>query len=211
MCWRTPLVPRFQLPPVAHPGSIDRGAPILPEWESPLPFSSGDFGRDSSRRRFLAQCGGGFGAVACAGMLASEGFAGGELPKPHFTAKAKQVIYLFMHGGPSHVDLFDPKPELIKYAGQPLPESFGEVKTRRKVAANPLLGPVKPFRPRGEAGIGDQRLPAAHRRVGRRAVRPPQLSRRQREPSAVGVSDEHRQHPHGAAEPGELGGVWVGE
>jgi hypothetical protein len=60
---------------------------------------------------------------------------------------------LFMHGGPSHVDLFDPKPELVKYAGQPLPESFGEVMTRRKVATNPLLAPVKPFRPRGESGL----------------------------------------------------------
>jgi hypothetical protein len=58
-----------------------------------------------------------------------------------------------MHGGPSHVDLFDPKPELIQYAGQPLPESFGEVMTRRKVAKNPLLGPVKPFRPRGQSGL----------------------------------------------------------
>ena len=58
-----------------------------------------------------------------------------------------------MHGGPSHVDLFDPKPDLIKYAGQPLPASFGAVMTRRKVAKNPLLGPVKPFRPRGKSGL----------------------------------------------------------
>jgi hypothetical protein len=63
------------------------------------------------------------------------------------------VIWLFMHGGPSHVDLFDPKPDLVKYAGQPLPESFGMVMTRRKVAKNPLLAPVKPFRPRGESGL----------------------------------------------------------
>ena len=58
-----------------------------------------------------------------------------------------------MHGGPSHVDLFDPKPDLIRFAGQPLPESFGPVMTRRKVAENPLLPPVKPFRPRGESGL----------------------------------------------------------
>jgi hypothetical protein len=57
-----------------------------------------------------------------------------------------------MHGGPSHVDLFDPKPELVKLGGQPLPESFGAVMTRRKVADNPLLGPIKPFKPRGESG-----------------------------------------------------------
>jgi len=71
----------------------------------------------------------------------------------HFAPRAKQVIYLFMHGGPSHVDLFDPKPDLVRYAGQPLPDSFGQVMTRRKVAANPLLPPVRPFRPRGESGI----------------------------------------------------------
>jgi hypothetical protein len=63
------------------------------------------------------------------------------------------MIWLFMHGGPSHVDLFDPKPDLIKYSGQPLPESFGEVMTRRKVAQNPLVAPIKPFRPRGHSGL----------------------------------------------------------
>jgi hypothetical protein len=66
---------------------------------------------------------------------------------------AKRVIWLFMHGGPSQVDLFDPKPDLVKYAGEPLPDSFGAVMTRRNVAKNPLLGPVKPFLPRGESGL----------------------------------------------------------
>jgi hypothetical protein len=115
----------------------------------------------TNRRDFLATAGGGFGAVACSALLAADGYAssGSVEPKPlapkpsHHPARAKQVIYLFMHGGPSHVDLFDPKPDLIKYAGQPLPESFGQVMTRRKVAANPLLGPIKPFLPRGESGI----------------------------------------------------------
>lgn len=58
-----------------------------------------------------------------------------------------------MHGGPSHVDLFDPKPELERLAGQPLPASFGMVSTRRKVAENPLLPAVQPLRPRGESGL----------------------------------------------------------
>jgi hypothetical protein len=102
---------------------------------------------DVSRRQFLAQTGGGFGAIACSAMLNAES------SPPHFVPRAKQVIYLFMHGGPSHVDLFDPKPTLTKYAGQPLPDSFGKVMTRRKVAANPLLPPIKPFRKRGESGI----------------------------------------------------------
>jgi hypothetical protein len=71
----------------------------------------------------------------------------------HFRPRAKRVIWLFMHGGPSHVDLFDPKPDLVKYAGQPLPDSFGMVMTRRAVAKNPLLAPVRPFRPRGQSGL----------------------------------------------------------
>ena len=54
--------------------------------------------------------------------------------RPDTIPRAKRVIWLFMHGGPSHVDLFDPKPVLTKYGGHPLPESFGQVMTRRKVA-----------------------------------------------------------------------------
>jgi hypothetical protein len=63
------------------------------------------------------------------------------------------VIFLFMSGGPSHVDLFDPKPELLRLAGQPIPESFGTFKTRRNVAKNKLLPPLRPFRQRGQCGM----------------------------------------------------------
>ncbi len=100
-----------------------------------------------SRRHFLAKSGGGFGSLALASLLSSESPAAAPM------RRAKRVIWLFMHGGPSHVDLFDPKPDLARLAGKPLPDSFGEVMTRRKVAQNPLLGPIKPFRPRGESGI----------------------------------------------------------
>lgn len=111
------------------------------------------FDQSQPRRRFLAQAGFGLGSIALSHLLAEKTSAGGQLLIPHFPARAKQVIYLFMHGGPSHVDLFDPKPALARYAGQPLPESFGPVMTRRKVATNPLLGPIKPFQPRGKSGI----------------------------------------------------------
>lgn len=110
------------------------------------------------RRRFLASAGGGFGALALAAMLPPElqrrAFASSGAPwfDPR-RARVKRVIWLFMHGGPSHVDLFDPKPELARLAGKPIPDSFGAVKTRRNVAENPLLGPIKPFRPRGESGL----------------------------------------------------------
>jgi len=89
----------------------------------------------------------------CRANRAAAGESSTSVRKPHFEPRARRVIWLFMHGGPSHVDLLDPKPDLVKYAGQPLPDSFGQVMTRRKVAANPLLGPVRPFRPRGQSGL----------------------------------------------------------
>jgi hypothetical protein len=117
----------------------------------------------TTRRSFLQQAGGGLGSVALASLLAQDGLLHASTaepsarplaPKPaHFQPRASRVIYLFMHGGPSHVDLFDPKPELVKHAGEPLPESVGPVMTRRKVAHNPLLAPIKPFRPRGKSGL----------------------------------------------------------
>jgi hypothetical protein len=118
-----------------------------------------------SRRELLLRSGGGFGGIALASLLARDGGtnvaqAGSASPQSplapqstHFPARAKRVIYLFMHGGPSHVDLFDPKPDLVKYSGQPLPASFGQVMTRRNVAKNPLLAPIRPFRKRGESGL----------------------------------------------------------
>lgn len=110
-----------------------------------------------SRRAMLIQAGGGAGMLAFSAMAARAGstseagkMAGATV---HFPARAKRVIWLFMHGGPSHMDLFDPKPALTRYAGQPLPESFGNVMTRRDVARNPLLAPVRRFRPRGNSGL----------------------------------------------------------
>jgi hypothetical protein len=97
--------------------------------------------------------------VALASMLERAGLAAQTpvpnalTPKaPHFRARAQRVIFLFMSGGPSHVDLFDPKPELVRLAGQPIPESFGSFKTRRAVAKNKLLPPCRPFAPRGQCG-----------------------------------------------------------
>ncbi len=113
----------------------------------------------SDRRSFLAQAGGGCGLLAMSHLMAQELQASPDRDQPlkrkepHFKARAKRVIWLFMHGGPSHVDLFDPKPDLQKYAGQPVPESFGKVMTRRNVANNPLLAPIKPFHPRGKSGL----------------------------------------------------------
>ena len=129
----------------------------------PMTNDANDFGYADSRRNFLLNAGGGFGALATAATLQGEcdgatrnksTISNPLASRPtHFARRASRIIYLFMHGGPSHVDLFDPKPALTKYGGQPLPESFGNVMTRRKVAKNPLMPPVKPFRPRGESGL----------------------------------------------------------
>jgi hypothetical protein len=113
----------------------------------------------TDRREFLRTAGGGAGMIALHSLLAGESLAGESQAGrtagtgPHFRPRAKRMIWLFMHGGPSQVDLLDPKPDLVKYAGQPLPASFGSVMTRRKVADNPLLGPIRPFRPRGRSGL----------------------------------------------------------
>lgn len=88
------------------------------------------------------------------GVLTSPPGRGPLVEKPpHFTPRATRVIWLFMHGGPSHLETFDPKPELQRLHGQPLPASFGPVATRRKVAQNPLLGTKRTFRKCGSSGL----------------------------------------------------------
>ncbi|MBI2946233.1 MAG: DUF1501 domain-containing protein [Verrucomicrobia bacterium] len=122
--------------------------------------------RPTSRREFLRRSGCGFGMLALTSLLDAEGLLAGNTPStkvapvnpllprpPHFPTKAKNVIFLFMSGGPSHVDLFDLKPDLIRLAGQPIPESFGTFKTRRAVAKNKLMPPVRPFRKHGQCGM----------------------------------------------------------
>src|SRR5688572_28800623 len=110
----------------------------------------------TDRRAFLRTAGCGFGAVALAAMLAEDGYAADDplAPKePHFEPTAKRVIFLFMSGGPSHVDTFDPKPELTRLHGEKLPASFGMVKTRRGVDKNKLLASKRTFKKHGQAGI----------------------------------------------------------
>ncbi|MDX1944051.1 MAG: DUF1501 domain-containing protein [Pirellulaceae bacterium] len=109
-----------------------------------------------SRRDLLARLGGGLGLVGLSAALAQADSAPAAAsplaPKsPHFAPRAKRVIFLFMNGGPSHVDTFDPKPELTKYSGQPLPESFSTKNVRRRDAK--LLGSPFAWQPRGESGI----------------------------------------------------------
>src|SRR6266702_8941946 len=87
-----------------------------------------------TRRDLLHTMGAGFGMVGLRGLAGAEMAADPLAPKaPHFPARAKRVIYLFLNGGPSQVDTFDPKPKLTEYHGKTLPAP--NLKSERKTGA----------------------------------------------------------------------------
>ena len=122
----------------------------------------------TSRRELLRNVGGGFASLALVDLLSRDGFFSSRAAAatestsaavrpllapqpPHFPAKAKHVIFLFMNGAPSQVDTFDPKPALEKYAGKPY-------SGKAKVGSNGRpIGYLTPsffkFRPRGKSGL----------------------------------------------------------
>lgn len=116
-----------------------------------------------SRRDFLARAGCGFGSVALASILAREarGAASAAVPRnplaahpAHVPATAKSVIWCFLDGGASHLDLFDPKPQLDRLAGQPLPASFKRpITAMGKTAFTPLMGTKRKFAQHGQSGM----------------------------------------------------------
>ena len=116
-----------------------------------------------TRREALKTMGAGFGMMAFAQMVGASmaeaaspilSALGGAIPKPHFEPRARNVIFLFMNGGVSQVDTFDPKPELERYHGQPIPT--GEIKTERKTGA--LMKSPFSFSRYGESGIAISEL-----------------------------------------------------
>ena len=117
------------------------------------------FRQIQTRRSFFREAAGGIGTIALAQVLAEEGRAAVALdplaPKmPHFAPKAKNIIFMFMEGGPSQLDLFDPKPELQKWDGKPLPESL--TKNLQLAFIKPtaaVLASRRQFRQYGQAGI----------------------------------------------------------
>jgi hypothetical protein len=126
-----------------------------------LPTPVPHFESAVSRRDFLSRAGAGFGSLALMSLLAREargataGHAHGEMTSrlPHFPARARSVIWCFLDGGPSHLDLFDPKPELDKLAGQPLPASFTRpVTAMGRTAYTPLMATRRKFAQHGQAG-----------------------------------------------------------
>src|SRR5262245_27496810 len=98
----------------------------------------------TSRRQFLREASCGFGFLALAGLTSEAAAAANPLAAraPHFTPRAKRIIFLFMDGGPSHVDTFDYKPKLNAHAGRPHPNQNGRMST--------LLPTPWTFRQRGQ-------------------------------------------------------------
>jgi hypothetical protein len=116
----------------------------------------GSADRPATRRAFLRDAFAGFGSLALADLLARDSAAADPLtPKtPHRPgAKAKAVIFLFMAGGPSHLETFDPKPTLNRLNGQPRPASFGEAKYQFVTKDARLLGSARKFSKYGRNGI----------------------------------------------------------
>jgi uncharacterized protein (DUF1501 family) len=115
-----------------------------------------------SRRDMLRQAGFGFGAWALLDLLVRDGYAAAPPPPanplaarpPHFPAKARSVIFLFMQGGPSHIDTFDPKPLLAKLHGKPLPASASrDLRLQFTKADASILGCPLEFRRCGQSGL----------------------------------------------------------
>jgi hypothetical protein len=111
-----------------------------------------------NRRDFLTDAFCGFGSLAFTSMLFEEQARAARnnplAPKPpHITPKAKSVIFLFMAGGPSHVETFDPKPLLNQLHGQKRPKEFGEAKYQFVTAEAKILGTKRTFQKYGKSGI----------------------------------------------------------
>jgi hypothetical protein len=126
-----------------------------------------------TRRHFFRDCAVGVGSMALASLLARDGRGEPDRSpsplaprKPHFEPKVKRVIFLFMAGGPSQLDLFDPKPELQKLHGKPVPKSFIEGKRFAFLKGTPtLLGTPQKFARAGDCGIDISHLLPHHRDI----------------------------------------------
>ena len=122
------------------------------------PFRRSTLAAELNRREMLLKAGAGFGAVALSHFLQHDvAFADVASPYavrlPTAPARAKSVIFLFMEGGPSHLDSFDPKPKLNELAGQPLPPGFKRVITAMGEIESPLLASKRQWAQYGESGI----------------------------------------------------------
>jgi hypothetical protein len=107
-----------------------------------------------SRRQVLRESACGFGSLALAALCAEAARADNPLaPRPpHHSARVRRMIFVFLAGGPSHIDLFEPKPELERRAGHPLPFEVPNV-VQVGLENTRLLGPIAKFQRHGESGL----------------------------------------------------------
>ena len=120
-----------------------------PSLRAPSPCCPGRLPAALSRRDWLRQSSAGFGWLALAGLAGTEGRAATAVPH---RPRAKNIIFCFMDGGPSHVDTFDPKPALTKHQGQPIGQS-AVTKRSQSNASRVWLGSPWEFRQRGQSGL----------------------------------------------------------
>src|SRR5689334_21861884 len=128
----------------------------MPQSSQPVPLPHRE--PPATRRDFLTRAGGGCGMLALLSLLHRTGrLAAAANPlaphPPHAPAQARSVIWCFLDGGPSHIDLFDPKPELTRLDGKPLPGSFKRpVTAMGRTAHTPLLASRRRFARHGRSG-----------------------------------------------------------
>src|SRR5579863_1270467 len=126
-------------------------------------LNSEEFASHITRRAFLGRAGVGLGSVALASMMhpargatatVASGPVRGALLPTNFPIRAKRVIHLCMAGGPSHLETFDPKPELKRLHGQPFPESFtrGQQLAQLQNTQLKAFGPIADFKKYGKSG-----------------------------------------------------------
>src|SRR6476620_7138297 len=132
--------------------------------------------RSQTRRHFFGQCGVGVGAIALNALLQQDGIAARPVKldpanplaprQPHFAPKVKNVIYLFMAGAPSQLELFDDKPKLRELHGKPPPQSLLEGKRFAFLKGNEtLMGSKRKFERVGECGITMSEMFPHHRQI----------------------------------------------
>ena len=120
------------------------------------------------------------------------------------------MIWLFMEGGPSHIDLFDPKPELQRLAGQPMPASFGKVITAMGTASNTLMPSTRTWKQYGQSGMWVSDWYPEDRAARGRHHDVPLLLGGRAESRGLGLPDEHRLDSGRTAFDGRVGDLRPG-
>ncbi len=171
-----------------------------------------------SRRAFLRRAGNGMGLLALANLFQQEAAATsvdtGLNPmaaRPsHFPAKAKNIIWLFMNGGPSHVDTWDYKPELAKRDGQDL-KGFDKTTGFFADQVGPVMKSPFRFARHGQSGAWVSEIVSGHGPTRRQDGLHSLLLDRFQQSLAGSVQNQHGHGPHGLSLPGLVGDLWLGE